>query len=194
LAARAAEAKADAGVRLGEAPHRCQINLRGNAGDAAFMSAVAGVLGAEPPVQANRAARGANLAILWLGPDEWLIVASPGREKELVPALRQALSGQHAAVVDLSEARTVIAVAGRNARDALQKGTPLDLHPRVFEPGHCAQTGLSRANVILHQIDASPRYDLYVVNSFADYLWSWLERAAAEYGVAVMSEAEIGGG
>ncbi len=88
-------------------------------------------------------------------------------------------------MVDLSEARTVIAVSGRHARDLLQKGTPLDLHPRAFEPGHCAQTALSRANVILHQIDASPRYDVYVLNSFADYLWNWMERAAGEYGLAV---------
>ena len=90
-----------------------------------------------------------------------------------------------AQVVDLSEARTVIIVAGPRGRDMLQKGTPLDLHPRAFEPGHCAQTGLSRANIILHQTDAAPRYDVYVNNSFADYLWSWMERAAAEYGCAV---------
>src|SRR5262249_37145357 len=84
LAARAAEAPADAGVILGESPHRCQINLRGNPEDSAFTAAVAGVTGtALPP--ANRVASAGNLAILWLGPDEWLIVDAPGREKELVP-------------------------------------------------------------------------------------------------------------
>ena len=137
------------------------------------------------PSTANRAASGQGLTALWLGPDEWLIVAAPGREKDLAAALRQVLTGQHAAVVDLSEARTVITVTGTRAREMLQKGTPLDLHPRAFEAGHCAQTGLSRANIILHQIDASPRYDVYVQNSFADYLWNWMERAAAEYGLAV---------
>jgi heterotetrameric sarcosine oxidase gamma subunit len=89
-------------------------------------------------------------------------------------------------VVDVSVARTVIVVADRNAHDLLQKGTPLDLHPRAFEPGHCAQTGLSKANVPIHQLDAGPRYDVYVPNSFADYLWNWMERAAQEYGLAVI--------
>lgn len=191
LAARAAEGPADAGVILGESPHRCQVNLRGNPADAAFASSVARVLGtALPP--ANKVATGGGLSVLWLGPDECLVVGPSGRETTLVPALRQALAGQHAAVVDLSEARTVITVAGRRAREVLQKGTTLDLHPRVFGPGDCAQSGLSRANIILHQTDAAPGYDVYVLNSFADYLWNWLERAAAEYGLAVSGSDRSG--
>ncbi len=188
LVARAAAPHPDAGVLLGESPHRCQINLRGNPADAGFAHAVGSVTHSGLPA-ANRTTSGDGLTTLWLGPDEWLVVGAPGREGELANRLRQALQGQHAAVVDVSEARTTIVVAGRNARELLQKGTPLDLHPRAFEPGHCAQTGLSRANVILHQIDASPRYDLYVQNSFADYLWNWLERAAAESGLGVIDGA-----
>ena len=186
LTARAAESHPDAGVEMGESAHRCQINLRGNVGDPAFVAAVSGVLGLELPEIPNRAVGAGGLTVFWLAPDEWLVVGAPGRETELAPALQRALAGQHAAAVDVSEARTVITVAGRNARELLQKGTPLDLHPREFQPGYCAQTGLSKANVILHQSDASPRYDIYVLNSFADYLWNWLERAAQEYGLAVI--------
>lgn len=186
LTARAAESHPDAGIQLGESPHRCQIDLRGNIGDPAFADAVARVIGCGLPTTPNRTASGNGLTAFWLGPDEWLVVGPPGREAELAPALKQALAGQHAAVVDVSEARTVVVVAGRNARDVLLKGTPLDLHPRSFQPGHCAQTGLSKANVLIHQLDASPRYELYVLNSFADYLWNWMERAAQEYGLAVI--------
>jgi sarcosine oxidase subunit gamma len=189
LTARAAESHPDAGVAMGEAPHRCQIDLRGNIGDPAFAAAVSGVLGLELPNIPNRAVSAGGLTVFWLAPDEWLVVGAPGREAELAPALHKALADQHAAVVDVSEARTVIVVAGRNARELLQKGTPLDLHPQEFQPGYCAQTALSKANVILHQTDAGPRYDIYILNSFADYLWNWLERAAAEYGLAVVEAA-----
>jgi sarcosine oxidase subunit gamma len=186
LAARAAESHPDAGVQLGESPFRCQINLRGNAGDAAFTAAARDALGLDLPTTPNRVSEQAGLRAIWLGPDEWLIVARPGREQALVAELRRALAGQHFSVVDVSEARTVLVVAGRRAREALQKGTPMDLHPRLFQTGHCAQTALTKANVILHQTADDPRYEIYVTISFADYLWNWLERAADEYGLAVV--------
>jgi len=185
LIARASESHPDAGVRVGENAFRCQIALRGNAGDPSFTAAVAQILGFDPPTTPNRVSSGGGLAALWLGPDEWLIVGEPGRETALSGDLRRALSGQHHAIVNVSEARTVLVVAGRNARDCLQKGTPLDLHARTFQTGHCAQTPLSKANVILHQTTDEPRYEIYVTISFADYLWNWLERAAFEYGLAV---------
>ena len=186
LAARASESHPDAGVKLGESPFRCQIDLRGNPSDPAFGAAVSQALGFSLPIAPNRVTAGGSLSALWLGPDEWLIVGVPGREATLAADLRRALAGQHFSVVDVSEARTVIVVSGRQARDCLQKGTPMDLHPRVFETGHCAQTALTKANVILHQTADDPRYEIYVTISFADYLWNWLERAADEYGLAVI--------
>ena len=48
-----------------------------------------------------------------------------------------------------------------------------------------AQSKFARCHVLLHQTDDAPAYDLYVQRSFARYLWSWLEDAAAEFGVSV---------
>jgi sarcosine oxidase subunit gamma len=186
LAARAAESHPDAGVKMGESPFRCQINLRGNPSDQAFTAAIRDVLGFDLPTTPNRVAAKDGVTALWLGPDEWLIVAASGRETDLAAGLRRGLAGQHFSVVDVSEARTVLVVTGRRAREALQKGTPMDLHPRLFQTGHCAQTALSKANIILHQTGEDPRYEIYVTISFADYLWNWLERAADEYGMAVI--------
>src|SRR5207302_506874 len=73
---------------------------------------------------------------------------------------------------------------GALARETLMKGCSLDLHPRSFTPGQCAQTMLARAQIILHQIDGAPSYDLYPRRSFAEYLWLWLCDAMAEYGEA----------
>jgi sarcosine oxidase subunit gamma len=186
LSARASESHPDAGVTLSESPFRCMINLRGNPGDASFAGAVQQVLGVALPAAPNTVNTGAGWAVFWLGPDEWLIVGSSGREAALVKELRDALKGQHVSIVDVTEARTVIVVGGRNGQDALQKGTPLDLHPRVFQAGHCAQTGLSKGNVILHRLSKARHFEVYVTISFADYLWNWLERAADEYGMAIV--------
>jgi sarcosine oxidase subunit gamma len=178
----------EAEILLGERPHRCQINLRGNAADPAFADAVRQALGLDLPQAPNSVARGGEIRALWLGPNEWLVVAPAGRETDLVRSLRTSLLGQHAAVTDVSEARTCILVAGPKARELLARGISLDLHPRVFGPGRCGQTGMAGANVILEQIDDRPAFEIAVLNSFADHLWRWLERAGEDYRIAVAGD------
>jgi len=75
-------------------------------------------------------------------------------------------------VTDVSESRTTIAIGGPRARDLLAKGTSIDLHPRVFGPGACAQTGFAGANIILRQIDDAPTFELLVLDSFAEHVWA----------------------
>ena len=187
------------GITLAEKTLPVAVTLRGNAGDAGFMDAVRGVLGVAPPTAPNTVAAGDGLALLWLGPDEWLAVqhaAAPGAEAELAERLRGALGRVRAAVTEVGESLCCIAVAGPHARDLIAKGCPLDLHPRVFGgasqdgQGHCAQSHLAKTGITLHHVDddngTGPAFDLYVRRSFADYLWRWLEDAAREYGVAVV--------
>ena len=66
-------------------------------------------------------------------------------------------------------------LAGPEARAVLAQGVSLDLHPRVFEPGRCAQTVLARVPILLHQIDPTPRFRLFVRASFAPYIAEWLK-------------------
>ena len=175
----------DAGVVLCERRFRAKINLRGKPAKK-FLEAAAAALGLELPKTPNTTASGGALTALWLGPDEWLVVGPPDREGDIAEGLRAALAGRHCAVTDVTEGRAVIGLAGGHARDVLMKGCPLDLHPREFKPGDCAQSTLAKATVILHQTSDAPAYDIYVERSFADYLWSWLEDAALEYGLAVV--------
>jgi sarcosine oxidase subunit gamma len=185
LAARAAVVDAAADLVMGERPHRCQINLRGHADERQFTDALHSVTGLRLPAEANSFTTEGALACLWLGPDEWLILGAGGGEHEIAPRLRAALGDIHAAVTDVSEARTTIAIAGPRARELLAKGTSIDLHPRVFGPGHCVQTGFANANIILRQTDEVPRFEILALNSFAEHLWTWLEGGAREYRVAI---------
>jgi len=188
LPARAVADPGSAGVLACERRFLAKLNLRGDAADAAFAAAVKPALGFVPPIQPNTVDGKRDRYALWLGPDEWLLVAPPGAEARLLKAVRTALAGVRGAVTDVSEGRTVLRVAGPRARDVLAKGCPVDLHPRAFGPGRCAQTRLAKALVIVHQLDDVPTYDVYVERSFADYLWHWLEDAALEYGFAVVAE------
>lgn len=179
----AADSSGQLGLQISERPFQGHVNLRGDAGDDAFLEAVGGALGCRLPLTPNTVSEDAGLTVLWLGPDEWLIIAPPDGEITIVASLEAALGDMHASVTDQTGGQTVIRISGPSARDLLAKGCPLDLHPRVFGPGQCAQTLVAKASVTLRQIDDAPTFDLVVRRSFADYLRAWLQDAAQEYGL-----------
>jgi sarcosine oxidase subunit gamma len=167
-------------LALHEKPFHGIVALRVDLRDTQAREAVETALHAALP-QANRTIVCAGGCALWLGPDEFLIVTEPGGEASLVTALSAALSGRRGAVVDVSDSRTVIALSGKRARDLLAKGGGLDLHPRSFAPGQCAQSFLAKVKVALHQLDDTPSYHIIVERSVAEYLFLWLADASREY-------------
>jgi sarcosine oxidase subunit gamma len=150
------------GVR--ELPFLAQISVRTKAP------------GSDLPTEPNTVTGDASRAALWLGPDEWLVVGPPGSETALETDLRAA----GATVVDVSANRTTLEIRGRGVRELLEFGCQIDLDPRVFGPGRCAQTLLARANVLIWFVadDPEPVYRLLVRPSFAAYLAGWLADAA----------------
>jgi sarcosine oxidase subunit gamma len=177
------------GVRLGERHDLGKIDLRGDADDRAFMAAIGRVLDLLLPTEPCTAAVKGQIGALWLGPNQWLLTCPANEVLGLVGSLRAALQGVYAAITDLTDGRVALRVAGPSARDVLVKGTPLDLHPRAFPPGSCAGSLLAKAAVLIHLLEddaaRGPTFDVYVARSFAHYLWTWLEDAGREYGVAI---------
>lgn len=177
------------GVRLCERQDLGKVDLRSDPHDRAFMAAVGRVLDLLLPSEPCTSAARAEITALWLGPDEWLVTCPAHDVPGLVGALREALADVHAAITELTDGRVAFLVAGPSARAVLAKGCPLDLHPRAFPPGSCAQSLLAKAAVLIHLLEDDPEhgpsFDVYVARSFAHYLWTWLEDAGREYGVQV---------
>ena len=179
------------GITISEIPHQGLINLRGDAADTAFVAAVEKAIKLAPPAAANTYAGKTATRIAWLGPDEWLVVTRPDAAERTFKGLNKTLKseGMHAAVTSVGDARTCIRISGPCAREVLQKGCSIDLHPSRFGPGQCVQAIVSKVGVILLQTadgaKTGPTYELYVLRSFATFLWAWLEDASAEYGVKI---------
>jgi sarcosine oxidase subunit gamma len=110
--------------------------------------------------------------VLWLGPDEWLVVGRHGTEREIADQIDRALAGTHHSVVDVSAARAVIDLDAPDRLEVLSNGCGLDLHPRSWRDGKCAQTLLARIPVILQERTTSTR--LFVRASFSNHLVDWL--------------------
>lgn len=120
--------------------------------------------------------------VIWLGPDDFLVRSTRLAAEELELRLREVVSGNGGAAVDVSAQRTTLRLRGAHARDVLAKGCAIDLHPKVFGPGAAVQTMLARANVILIPLaDNGTDYRILVRSSFAGYLAEWLLDAAGEF-------------
>lgn len=176
------EAGAEAGLRLSERPHTAKLILRGDPGDTGFLDAVATVAGSRPPLTPNSVAEAGDHALLWLGPDEWLLHGPVGGETALHAALTAGFAARHASVVDVTDNGTLLVLEGPAVRVVLAKGCPLDLHPRAFAPGRCAQTLAGQVPVTLWQ-QTDARIALFARRSFAPFLWDWLVDAGEEVGV-----------
>jgi sarcosine oxidase subunit gamma len=176
-------------VRLGERQGLGKLDLRGDPHDRTFMTAIGRVLDLLLPTEPCTSATRERVSALWLGPDQWLLTCPESEAAGLVRSLREALFDGHAAITEVTDGRVAFHLAGPSARDVLAKGCPLDLHPRAFPLGSCAQSLLAKAAVLIHLVDDDPRsgagFDLYVARSFAHYLWMWLEDACREYGVQI---------
>ena len=192
------------GAALAEVRYLSMVNLRVDP-SGPVAARMATVLGAALPVVPNTVAASPTGSVLWLGPDEWLVIgpADDGRDggddegggdegggdegggdegggARVAERLRDALDGERGSAVDVSANRATVELRGPHARDVLEGGCPIDLHPRAFGPGRCAQTLLARAPVLLWQTAADPVYRLLVRPSFAAYLAAWLTDAATE--------------
>ena len=125
------------------------------------------------PARPNTASAWNGNDVLWLGPDEWLVVAEAGREAELLAELGGALGSTHRSVVDVSANRAVFELRGPDRLQRLAIACPLDLHPRSWEPGRCAQTVFGSAPVLLHERPDATR--VFVRPSFAGYVIGLLD-------------------
>jgi sarcosine oxidase subunit gamma len=109
--------------------------------------------------------------VLWLGPDEWLVVG--GRTDDLVVTL----AGVHHSLVDVTANRAVLELSSPDRLELLAAGCGLDLHPRSWRAGMCAQTLLAKVPVILQERERSTR--VFVRPSYLGWLRTWLGSVSA---------------
>ncbi|KOV90191.1 sarcosine oxidase subunit gamma [Nocardia sp. NRRL S-836] len=164
---------------VAERPFRTQLTVR-----TSDPGALAAALGVEFPAAACTFTAGTGpfgaVEVLWLGPDEFLVVAAPDRQVQIEEVLRGALGAARGSVVDTSAQRTTVVLQGPRVRDVLAHGCAVDLHPAAAPVGTCVQTLLARTGIVL-QVTGPDQVTLLVRSSFAEYLAAWLSDACVEY-------------
>jgi sarcosine oxidase, subunit gamma len=133
--------------------------------------------GTRVPTTACRAGVQGERAALWLGPDEWLLIAPAAAAVSVLSGLESALSGLASSIVEVSHRQIGLEVAGAQAELLLAAGCPLDLHPSAFPVDMCTRTLLGKAEIVLWRTGPET-FRLEVWRSFAAYLSAFLAEAS----------------
>jgi sarcosine oxidase, subunit gamma len=157
-------------VGLEHVPFLAQVDLR-------VAPSLAGRAPYPLPLEPNTVWEDGPRAALWLGPDEWLILGPPFAGPAIVKEVEEALVGEHRSVIDVGANRVALELAGPGRFELLGRVCSIDLHPRSWRAGMCAQTLLGSAQVILHE--RTDTTGILSRPSFADYV---IDRLLASLG------------
>ena len=158
-------------------PFATRINLRGGAD---CVEPVAQAFGVAPPIKPLASAQQGERAALWLGPDEWLLIAEENAG-DLFARLEDALKPVFHTLVDISHRQVGLAVEGPGAARLLSSGCPLDLDLPAFPVGMSTRTLLVKAEIGLWR-QAEDAFRIEVLRSFAPYVARILNESARDQG------------
>jgi sarcosine oxidase, subunit gamma len=157
-------------IELAVAPPRAKLVLRCRQDAAVAAGRTFGII---LPREACRAAVAGNRAALWLGPDEWLLLAEEGDAEAIFGEIETALAGMHHSCVDVSHRSCGVTVRGPHAAAVINHGCPLDLSEALFPDGMCTRTVFEKAEIILWRVEKHA-YHVEVERSYAPYVWNML--------------------
>ena len=158
------------------------IVLRGKADDPAFMQTVSGVLGQALPTQPMTVLDTSTGVVLWVSPDEWLLVCKRSARDSLLAALTAAVQDLFDQVVDNSGGLTALRLSGPDHMLLLRQMGPYDYESLAV--GRCASTVVSKTGLTVVRTDEAGVV-LVFRRSFADYTWRLLERTALPYRLCI---------
>jgi sarcosine oxidase, subunit gamma len=145
-------------------------------GGADARAAAAAALQLPIPDEACRAAAAGGRAALWLGPDEWLLIAPAADADAAGAALGAALAAVAHSLVDVSHRQVALELTTPQAALLIAAGCPLDLEPAAFPVGMCTRTMLGKAEIVLWRTGPD-EFRIEVWRSFAPYVSAFLGEA-----------------
>ena len=163
-------------LRLTVLPARTVILLRlaGQAPKGIGTLKIAG----RPIPQAMNTWCGDDPVICRIAPDTWLLLSALHEAPELLDAVRTACSKRSCAITDLSDAHVTLALDGARAAAVLARGGGIEFAPTAFGPEACARTRLAQLPVVVRRVTPE-RFECVVDRSAAQYLFDWMQDAAA---------------
>tara|TARA_B100000029_G_C17147340_1_gene804696 strand:- start:37 stop:624 length:588 start_codon:yes stop_codon:yes gene_type:complete len=154
-----------------------KINVRGSVKNKNFMTLQGKLLDAVLPIKPNTYTKNRKIKILWLGPNEWLVVDEDENNNDLFLKLEKNNSYEESAITDVSENRTIIRIRGKKVFKLLAKFIVLDLDKNLSNDSSVAQTLFIKVPIILVRNNINNQIveiDLYANRSHTNYIYNLL--------------------
>ena len=158
-------------IDIKELPFVKKINLRLDPNDKDCVSSFNKILGTMLPTKTNTYSKNEKIKVIWLGPNEWLIVSD---DDDAFIKLQNKIGNLEASVTDVSENRTIIRIRGKKTYVLLSKFLVLDLEKNLSTDLSCAQTLFVKVPVLLvrNHYDEIPEIDIFTNRSHANYIYN----------------------
>ena len=167
-------ARATGYVEVSEAPATGMITLRGDLAEAGVQKAVKSVMGASVP--ATLAVTKANAGqILWMSPDELMIVCAYDQADQVVADLITALGETHSMVVNVSDARAVFDLNGSATSEIIAKLAPIDM--KAMQSGTVRRTRFAQIPAAFW-MTSNDSARIICFRSVAEYMFNQLRNSA----------------
>ena len=116
--------------------------------------------------------------ILWNGPKNWLLVST---KKDLLTNILQNFKEIDFAVTDLSHSKAIIEIEGKDAKEVLKKGCPLDFN--TLEKNNSINSTYNGITFTVDMLDDTPdKVRLFALRSFGESLYHSITDASLEFG------------
>ena len=165
------------GVTIEELSLSGKINIRGKSSDKEFMKNIGSVLNLVLPIEPNVRIFNNNISIMWLGPNEWLVITPENEKDGIISLLKSNLNPQKTAITDVSFNRTILRLEGEKVFTLLSKFLVANLEKILKTNFSVAQTIFIKIPVLFvrNNTDEEPTsLDLHLNRSHTKYVYELL--------------------
>ena len=116
--------------------------------------------------------------VMWSGPRTWIVTSS---KPDIIDMVKESFNKEDFAVTDLSQSRAVIEIKGKNAKEVLKKGCPLNFDD--FKKNNCAGSIFHGITVLIDMVEDDPdTFNLFCLRSFSESFYHAITDSALEDG------------
>ena len=116
--------------------------------------------------------------ILWMGPDNWLVVST---NLNLIENIKNKFDEDDFAFTDLSHSRAIIELEGKNTKEVLKKGCPYNFNE--LKKNNCLNSSFNGMSITVDILNDNPnRIRIFSLRSFGESLYHSITDACLEFG------------